>query len=310
MSRFIAVIFLVFTFCFPAISFCEVVDRIIAIVNDDILTLKEAEKYVRIETQGKYVSVNEYFRNIQLREKISALIEGILIKQQARKLKINVSDKEVDRIVENIKKQYLVDDEQLKSKLKEEGINYKDFYEGIRTNTLRGRVMAQVISPDVIITDKTLKEYYDKHTDEFRDEEYRLQQIFISNRTVNAQQKILTAYNLLKEGTPFEEVAKKFSEDPSASHGGGDMGYVKKGELVPGLKEAIGKLTPGGYTDILTTPYGFHVLRVAEVKKGDTLLFDDVKGKIHERIVAEESEKRYKEYMEKLKQSAYIEVKI
>jgi len=79
---------------------------------------------------------------------------------------------------------------------------------------------------------------------------------------------------------------------------------------VPGLKEAIGALAPGGYTDILTTPYGFHVLRMAEVKKGDTLPFDDVKGKIHERIVVEESEKRYKEYMEKLKQSAYIEVKI
>ncbi|MCX5807878.1 MAG: peptidyl-prolyl cis-trans isomerase [Proteobacteria bacterium] len=309
MSRFIAVIFLVFTFCFPAISFCEVVDRIIAIVNDDILTLKEAEKYVQIETQGKYVSVNEYFRNIQLREKISALIDGILIKQQARKLKIDVSDKEVDRVVENIKKQYLINDEQLKSKLKEEGINYKDFYEGIRMNTVRGRVMAQAISPDVIVTDKILKEYYDKHTDEFRDEEYRLQQIFISNRTANAQQKMLTAYNLLKEGTPFEEVAKQFSEDPSASHGG-DIGYVKKGELVPGLKEAIGALAPGGYTEILTTPYGFHVLRLAEVKKGNTLPFDDVKGKIHERIVVVESEKRYKEYMEKLKQSAYIEVKI
>ncbi len=309
MSRFIAAIFLVITFCFPAISFCEIVDRVIAIVNDDILTLKEAEKYVQIETQGKYVSVNEYFRNIQLREKLSALIEGILIKQQARKLKINVADKEVDRIVDNIKKQYLIDDEQLKSKLKEEKINYKDFYEGIRMNTLRGRVMAQVISPDVVVTDKTLKAYYDTHTDEFRDEEFRLQQIFISNKTVNAQQKIFTAYSLLKQGTPFEEVAKKFSEDPSASQGG-DIGYVKKGDLVPGLREAIGALAPGGYTDILTTPYGFHILRQAEVKKGDSLPFDDVKGKIHERIVAEESEKRYKEYIGKLQQSAYIEVKI
>ena len=309
MSRFIAVIFLVFTFCFPAISFCEIVDRIIAIVNDDVLTLKEAEKYVQIETQGKYVSVNEYFRNIQLLEKISALIDGILIKQQARKLKISVSDKEVDRIVDNIKKQYLIDDEQLKSKLKGEGINYKDFYEGIRMNTLRGRVMSQVISPDVVVTDKTLKEYYEAHADEFRDEEYRLQQIFVSNRTPNAQQKIFTAYSLLKQGTPFEEVAKKFSEDPSAAQGG-DIGYVKKGDLVPGLREAIGALAPGGYTDILTTPYGFHVLRQAEVKKGNTLPFDEVKGKIHERIVIEESEKRYKEYMEKLKQSAYIEVKI
>jgi peptidyl-prolyl cis-trans isomerase SurA len=309
MSRIIAVFFLVLTFCFPGTSSCEIVDRIIAIVNDDILTLKEAEKYVQIETKGKYVSVNEYFRNIQIREKISALIDGILIKQQARKLKISVSDKEVDKIVGNIKKQYLIDDEQLKSKLKEEKITYNDFYEGIKMNTLRGRVMAQVISPDVIVTDKSLKEYYDTHIDEFRDEEYKLQQIFISNRTMNGQKKIFAAYNLLKEGKSFAEVAKEFSEDPSAPDGG-NIGYVKKGELVPGLKESLEALRPGEYSQILSTPYGFHILRLAEVKKGDTLLFDDVKGKIHERIVAEESDKRYKEYIGNLKNSAYIEVKI
>jgi len=309
MKRLIASAFLVLILCFPGDSSCEIVDRIIAIVNDDILTLREAEKYVQIDTKGKYVSVNEYYRNIKLREKISALIDGILIKQQARKLKISVSDKEVDNIVANIKKQYLIDDEQLKSKLKEEKISYNDFYEGIRMNTLRGRVMAQVISPDVVVTDKSLKEHYDTHIDDYRDEEYRLQQIFISNRTINGQQKISAAYGQLREGKPFEEVAKTFSEDPSAPDGG-NIGYVKKGDLVPGLKEGVETLPAGGYTQVLATPYGFHILRVVEVKKGDTLPFEEVKGRIHERIVFEESEKRYKDYMDKLKKAAYIEVKI
>ncbi|RPJ56756.1 MAG: hypothetical protein EHM12_09930 [Dehalococcoidia bacterium] len=309
MSRFIAVIFLVLAFCFPGVASCEIVDRIIAIVNDDILTLKDAEMLVMVETQGKYVSVNEYFRNIRLREKIPFLIDGILIKQQARKLKIDVSDKEVDRIVENIKKQYLINDEQLRSKLKEEKVSYKNFYEGIRSNTLRGRVMTQVISPDVVVTDMILKEYYDKHIEEYRDEEYKLQQIFVSNRTINAQQRIFAAYNLIKEGMPFEGVAKEFSDDPSAPHGG-DIGFVKRGELIPGLRGAVEQLGPGGYTQILTTPYGFHILRLAEVKKGEILPFDEIKGKLHERIVAEESEKRYKEYIDKLRMSSYIEVKI
>ena len=109
MTRFIVSTFLVLMLCFPGDVSCEIVDRIIAIVNDDIITLKEAEKYVQVETKGKYVSVNEYLRNIQLREKISTLIDGILIKQQARKLKISVSDREIDNIVANIKKQYLID---------------------------------------------------------------------------------------------------------------------------------------------------------------------------------------------------------
>ncbi len=309
MKRIISAVFLVLMLCFAKDSCAEIVDRIIAIVNDDILTLKEAEKYVQIETTGKYVSVNEYLRNIQLKEKLSALIDGILIKQQARRLKISVSDREVDNIVENIKKQYLIDDEQLKSKLKEEKINYKDFYEGLRANTLRGRVMSQVISPDVVVTDKLLKEYYESHINDYRDEEYKLQQIFVSGRTANGQQRISAAYSQLKEGKPFEEVAKQFSEDPSAPDGG-NIGYVKKADLVPGLKEAVEAVPPGSYSQVLVTPYGFHILKVGEVKKGDTLPFEEVKGKIHERIVFEESEKRYKDYMDKLRKSAYIEVKI
>ena len=107
----------------------------------------------------------------------------------------------------------------------------------------------------------------------------------------------------------FSDVAKEFSEDPSAPHGG-DIGYVKKGELVPGLKEVVGTLMPNSYSQILNTPYGFHIILLSDIKKGDTMPFDEIKGKIHERIIAEESEKRYKEYMEKLKQSSYIEVKI
>lgn len=309
MKRFFSASLIVFLLCFTGNALCEIVDRIIAIVNDDVLTLKEAEKYVQVETKGKYVSVNEYFRNVQLRDKISALIDGILIKQQARKLKISVSDKEVDNIIENIKKQYLIDDEQLKGKLKEEGINFKDFYEGIKANTLRGRVMAQVISPDVIVTEKTIKEYYDKHVDDFKDEEYGLRQIFIARKTPDAEKKISEAYNLLKGGALFSDVAKEFSEDPSAPHGG-DIGYVKKGKLVPGLKEVVGTLMPNSYSQILNTPYGFHIILLSDIKKGDTMPFDEIKGKIHERIIAEESEKRYKEYMEKLKQSSYIEVKI
>lgn len=309
MKRFFAASLIVCSLCFHGDAFCEIVDRIIAIVNDDVLTLKEAERYVQVETKGKYVSVNEYFRNVQLKEKLSQLIDGILIKQQARKLKISVSDKEVDNIIENIKKQYLIDDQQLKSKLKEEGIDFKNFYEGLRANTLRGRVMAQVISPDVNVTEKTLKEYYDRHIEDFKDEEYGLQQIFIASRTPDAQRRINAAYNLLKSGTPFEEVAKQYSEDPSAPHGG-DIGYVKKGELVPGLKETVGTLTPGAYSQVLTTPYGFHIIRLYEIKKGEVLPFEEMKEKIHERIIVEESEKRYKEYMEKLKQSSYIEVKI
>jgi peptidyl-prolyl cis-trans isomerase SurA len=293
----------------PVVGQSEVVDRIVAIVNDDIITMAELSRYVKVEKEGRFVSVNEYFRNMQMREKVDSFINDILIKQQAKKLKVDVSDKEIESIVENIKKQYLITEAELKEQLKKEGISYKDFYEGLRTNSLRNRVLARVISPEVHVTDKDLQEYYTSHMGDYREEEFRLKHIFISNKRQDAQMRAITAHNLLKDGVIFEEVAKRFSDDPSNAQGG-DIGFVKREELIPQLYQAVSLLTPGSYSDILQTPYGLHILKLMEIKRGEVLPFDSLKDRIHARIVQEESEKRYKEYISKLRKTAYIEVKI
>jgi peptidyl-prolyl cis-trans isomerase SurA len=309
MNRLVAASLLALTIIFPHISHCEIVDRVIAIVNDDIITLIELEKYVHVEKHGKYVSINEYFRNIKLLEKIDALVDNLLLKQQAKKMKIDVSNKEIDSIINNIKKQYLITEDDLKEQLKKDNVNFKDFVEGLKTNLIRTKVLSQVISPEVLITDNDLMEFYNKNINDFKEEEYKLRQIFISNKQSDSQDKVTAAYSQLKEGKPFESIAKEFSDDPSAADGG-DIGFVKSGDLVPELRGAVRTLAPGSYTDIIRTPYGFLILKLIETKKGDTVAFEAVKDKIHERIIQIESEKKYKEYMNKLRKSSYIEVKI
>jgi peptidyl-prolyl cis-trans isomerase SurA len=309
MNRFVITTLILLTIVFPRISDCEIVDRVIAIVNDDIITLMELERYVHVEKHGKYVSVNEYFRNIKLLEKIDALIENLLIKQQAKKMKIGVSDKEIDSIINNIKKQYLITEEELKEQLKKDNINFKDFIEGLKTNVFRTKVLSQLISPEILVTDNNLIEFYNKHINDYKEEEYRLKQIFISNNQSDPQNKAVTAYNQVKEGKPFESTAKEFSDDPSGPDGG-DIGFVKSEDLIPELKGAVRSLKPGSYTGIIKTPYGYLILKLIEIKQGDTIAFESVKDKIHERIIQEESEKKYKEYISKLRKSSYIEVKI
>jgi peptidyl-prolyl cis-trans isomerase SurA len=293
----------------PAPARAEVVDRIVAIVNDDYITLREVERHVRVENEGRFQSVNEYFRNKRLRDRIDSFIDDLLIRQQAKKLRIDMLDsKEVDAIIGNIRKQYLITEDELKEQLKKEGIGYKDFYEGIRMNTLRSRVLNRVISPEVLVTDKILREFYDTHVDEYRDEEYRVQQIFISGQREDGQRRALAAYGRLQAGQSFESVAKEFSDDPSATSGG-DIGTIRKEELIPELRQAVSQVTPGNYTTVQKTPYGLQILKVNAIKKGDLVPFDTVKERIHQRIVQEESDKRYKEYMEKLRAASYIEVK-
>jgi len=308
MKNLFLLIFIVSFLLFSPESFSEVVDRIIAIVNDDIITLKEVEQFVHVE-KNRFKSVEDYLVGLKLREKLGILIENTLIKQQAKKMKIDVSDREVREVVENIKKQHLITEEELKEQLKKENLSYDEFLKGIRITLLRNKVLARVITPEVNLTEKALKDYYDSHFDEFTEEELHLQQIFISGLREDSKERADFVYDSLSKGIPFEELAKQYSDDPSGKYGG-DVGYVKKEELIPEIREAIKDLREGSYARTIQSRYGFHILKLVNRKKGDIIPFEKAKEDIKRRLIMEESEKRYKDFIDKLKRSSYIEVKL
>jgi peptidyl-prolyl cis-trans isomerase SurA len=310
MMKYFRSIFTILLLCaLPQVCGAEITDRIVAIVNNDIVTLREVERYVAVEKKGHYASMYEYLRNMALREKLDTFVESLLISQQARKLKIEVTDKEVDGAIENIKKQNLITDAQLREQLKREGINYKDFVDGIRLGIVRNRVLSRAIAQDVVVDDKVLQDYYDRHRADFVQEEYRLQHIFISRGGEGARARAVEALRQLNDMKPFAEVAKEFSDDPSGEVGG-DIGFARKEDLMPELRQAVMSLIPGSITRIVETPYGYHIMKLNEVKKGEAEAFETIKERIKETIYQKESEKRYKEYVGKLKAAAYIEMKI
>jgi peptidyl-prolyl cis-trans isomerase SurA len=307
MNRFllgIVVAALLFAWPFPAR--CEVVDKIVAIVNEDIVTLREVEKYVAVEKKSRYSSMNEYLRNMALREKLDAFIENLLIAQQAKKLKIEVGDKEVDGAVEDIRKRNMITESEMKEQLKLEKIDYKDFLDGIRQNLTRNHVLQRAVAQDVNIDDASLEQYYNSHPREFVEEEFRIQHVFVSGKRPDAAERAHEALAKLDDGRPFTEVAQEYSDEPSK----GEATSVKKEDLIPELRGALNLLIPGTYSHIVQTPYGYHILKLAETIQGETRPFEDVKGKIRDGLFRKESERRYKEYVGKLKAASYIEVKI
>jgi peptidyl-prolyl cis-trans isomerase SurA len=293
----------------PCSSSGEVVDKIVAIVNDDIVTLSDVQRVVRVEKQGRFASVDEYFRSLDLKDKLNFFIDNMLIQQQARRLKIDVSDKEVEGVVESIKKQNLISEQDLKEQLAREKVTYKAFLDGLRMNLLRSKVLSRTISAEAMVTDADLRAYYQANLDQFRTDEYRVQQVFISARRQDAAARGQNVYNQLVKGVPFEELAREFSDDPTGPQGG-DIGYVKKEELIPELRQALSLLVPGTYSHPISTSYGVHVVKLLEVRKTEPPPFDAVKDEVNARLLQKESERRYKEYIAKLRASAYIEVKI
>jgi peptidyl-prolyl cis-trans isomerase SurA len=287
----------------------EVTDRIVAIVNDDIVTLREVEKFVTVEKKGRFSSMNEYLTGLVLREKVDTFIEALLITQQAKKFRIEADAKEIDGAIENIKKQNLITETQLREQLENDGISYKDFREGIRVSIIRSRVLSRVIAQDVAVDDKSLEDYYRKNNSSFVDEEYKLQQIFISRQKQDGSQRAAEALARLNEGKSFGEVAREFSEDVSKDQDG-DIGFAKRDDLLPELREAIKLLVTGSYSRVVQTSYGFHILKLNEIKREAAPPFDAIKEKVKETVFQKESEKRYKEYVKKLRSLAYVEVKM
>ncbi len=298
-----------FTLLGPLAARSEVVDKIVAIVNDDIVTMGEVQKSVHVEKQGMFTSADEYFRDMDLKEKLDTFIEAKLIQQQAKKMKIEISDKEVDSVVESIRKQNLITEKEMKERLQKEGISYTAFIDGIRNNLFRSRVLARAIGTTVIVSEASMKEYYDANPDQFRSEEFHIQQIFVSSRREDAPARAQTAFNQVREGQSFEAVARQYSDDPSGVRGG-DIGFVKKEELIPQLLQAISLLLPGTSSHPVVTPYGYHIIKLLETRKSDTLPFDSVKDAIKVRITQQETQKRYKDFITKIRTSSYIEVKI
>ena len=164
----------------------------------------------------------------------------------------------------------------LKEQLRKDNVTYEQFREGIKLNLLRTRLLMRVVSTEVNITENALKSYYDSHQDYFKDEEFHIQQIFISGQHKDIRERAEKAYKQLTAGTPFEEVARNFSDDPSARQGG-DIGFVKKSDLLPTLREALGNLQPGSFSIVVPTPYGLHIMKLIEVKKADVLPYEEVK---------------------------------
>lgn len=287
----------------------EVVDRIVAIVNDDIITLKDVQRFVEVKEKGKFASVNDYVLGMQLRDKLDVLVETILITQQAVKMKIEVGEREVEAVVDGIKKQNLISDLQLKEQLQKDGISYKDFMDGIRKSLIRNRVLARVVAPELYLDENKLRDFYKQNIDEYKQSEFRLQHILVSAQRNDAPTRAQQAYKLLQDGQAFESVAREFSDDASAADGG-NIGNMRQEELMPELKDAISLLLPGSFSHPVRSQYGFHIIKLIQAKKAETLPFETIRERIRERLVQVESDRRYKEYIEKLKAASYIEVKI
>lgn len=290
----------------PALAAAHLEDRIIAVVNSDLIMLSDLKRevapqqeHIKRQHQGddlaQRVKMAEYMA-------ITKMIERKLQLQEAKAKKVEVSDQEVRQALEQLKQQGEALDPS-------NPLNTRT----IRDELLLMRVVAQEVRGNVMVGTSELKRYYDRHRDRFAlPEEYLLSQIFVQRRspeeTADALTKARRAMDELKRGEKFEDVALQYSDAPNAVQGG-RLGLVRQGELLPAIERAIAPLVPGGISDIIESADGFHIIRLDDKKPKEFRSFEQVRYEIQGLVFEQKNEDMFQSWLTNLKNKAYIDIK-
>jgi parvulin-like peptidyl-prolyl isomerase len=298
------------------------VDRIVAVVNNEIVTQSELDRQVapylkRVATETADEKQKEEIIG-QIRSKIlDELIERILIAQEAARLGITVTDAEVDGMLTDTMKQRELSREQVRRLVEKEGLTMEEYEKGIRAHILKLKLMAREIKPRVVVTTEEIGEYYRKHKEMYEGKEaVRILQILLiappgmdKGKREARRAETEDILRQLKAGAPFPELAMRRSQGPAAPEGG-DLGYVEKGVMLPEVEKAAFSLRKGETSGVIETRVGFHILRVMDRRGAGLKPVEEVRDEIWERIGGGKMEKKYDEWLDEQKKKALIDIRL
>ena len=288
------------------LSAAQVEDRIVAIVNSDLIMLSEMKRELAPERERiqKEYRGDVLARRLKTAEymALTSMIERKLQLQEAKVRGVEVADQEVRQAVQQMKQQGETIDETNQANMK-----------NVREQLTLLKVVDREVRSGVMVADSDMKRYFQEHRDRFAlPEEYTLSQILIRSRspddTADAREKVREVMALLKRGESFEDLALRFSDGPSASRGG-RLGLVRQGELLPGIERAIANLVPGGISDMIETPEGFHIVRLEDKQPKQFRPYEEVRVEIQGLVFQQKSEDVFQAWLADLKNKAYIEIK-
>ena len=303
-----------------SIAGAEVLNGIAAVVNDEVITLLELnrEYAVILKEQEKRGAVSQDAAVRLKRDVLASMIDRKLIKQKIRELNIVISAEEITQAIEDIKRQNKMTQEALNAALLAQGITFDQYKVQMKSELERLRLMSQEVKAKIQVSEREIREYYDANRAQFSEEPtYRARHIFLKidkNASNDAIKKIMAkAADVMaeaKSNNDFAALAKKYSDDPGAAVEGGDLGTFKKGDMVPEIEDAVITMMPGEISELVTTPAGFHIIKLEEKNPGKLKPFETVKASINDLLYRKKSEERFKQWAEDLRKTAVIDIKL
>ncbi len=281
----------------PSVAWSVVIERVVAVVNDQVITLTELQERAILIRQATHNP------NIPLKQILNQIIMETIQVQRAKKLGLDVPDEVVEDYIKNFKKDNHLSDQDFERLLKEWGISLDAYKREIKRRILISKLVNLEVKSHVAVPEEDVREYYEKNKDKLYllSAKARIADIFLpwgnnKNATMKLAQEIIQKLPVL------------YSKGPNAQNGG-DMGWVKKGELVEELDRFIfDPNTRQGEVKMIQTPQGIHIVKILEKQYRNYVPFDQVKKEIEKKLYQERAQERYKTWLNELVKKAYVKV--
>jgi len=294
----------------PAVA--EVVNKIVATVDGEPVTLHEVQQFAEQNIRGRQLNANMDHMTI-----LNAVITEKVVQREVTDKGIVVKDEEIDRYIDGIKQRNNnINDEQLKEALSAQGLTLETYRKQIREDIQRQQLISREIRGKVSVTPEEVQRYYEAHRSEYSTpEQMQVAHIFFvlpANATPD-QVAAVTAkadaiYKQLKDGADFAELAGQVSEDATGKDGG-SLGWFKKGQLVTELEKTAMQLKVGEVSPPVRTKLGMHILKLEGREDGSSENLGDHAEQIKQQLYAEALEERFQKWLtEELRQKHHVEL--
>lgn len=306
----------------PGAGAAEIVDRIVAVVNDEIIVLQDVNSLLTsLQEQIETAGLSEQEKQSILSERRDSLIKELvnrkLVAQAAREYELydlTVSESEIDASVALIKEQNGFTDEQFEKALEKEGLTLEQLRAQLEESSLSNKLENIEVRSKIVITKEDVTRYYNEHADQYAGKTtYHLRNIFIDAPALGTAGKEATTAkidNIMAEfsaGTPFEELARRYSDSAYAGEGG-ELGDFELSDLSENLRAAIAPLSPGEVTQALETGDGYQILYVQDIHKESNTPLESVYSDIETELFKERYQEKWQIWVDALRENAHIKI--
>ncbi|HUL76895.1 MAG TPA: peptidylprolyl isomerase [Vicinamibacteria bacterium] len=297
----------------PRGASAEIIERVVAKVNGQIITLSDFQSRQIAAAQGARVdpaNVGAFLRQNNAKI-LQDAIDEVLLLQKAEDAGIKAPPQWIDEAIDGIRKDNkITTDEQFQDALEREGLTLAELRQNIEHGVIRRAIMQRDIQPKIEASDSEIRAEYEKMkaTEFTKPPTVNLQEILIKE-DLGGEALAKDVVQRARADEDFATLAKTYSQAPSRSHGG-DLGQLVQGEINPALEKVAFALPVGGVSDPMPVEGGYRVVKVTAKTSGSTTPYESAKDKVRERLMMTRFEAAYDAYIQDLRKTASVELRV